>query len=682
VLAYDTYPVLEHLELQRLHKEGRVGTALQPQVALSQLFNRTDLDLPPLIKADGREGVEEASYLFKIIQPATQPDKEADGADKKKGSKEPATVKFFNDYGKMRKGHGKGGGGASEDDASSMSEMSTNLAGASAQHEVFSAPARRPSAAPTAGLEVLAAAAAGGRIKAEQQEGSRTNQGNVLATGGASLPPDAAAGKKRKKVIVVEKEEEEEEEEKDDDDMNIQQILPRVKAASPSTVPAPAAAAAIKKQQAAQKRDDGGGKGGRDDSYVITKKKPKLADGALDGGRGEGAGRGGGGGVGGSSRGEGKLAEAHPNTTATTANDGARAIRPSSLPSSSAAPRRVPAPAVAPAMSEAVSVRPPSSASSINELKQRLKVLKRPHATLAPADVPFFLQTWGQIMGKDRQRVLEALERSSDAVRAAFRSGGGLGGLVYWLHDQMSPRALGSQERKVLQGESEGVQGTSSGSAAEIFIQMLRLVQGLVEATANTGWDVEVGEWRASQAGPVLADVEERLVPHTLHRIGGEEGKREGGHGVWPHEAKVVATGVVHTIRAALAIAGRYPTPQERARLASHPPDKPLVMLPPAHVNGGATGSLHPARASQAEGITTAGSGAAFGALAAVTVSRRKAREGLHVSFKGDDELLQVHNYKSLEVAADEQARRRANSLLDVKTANDDLETGSTCFVS
>jgi hypothetical protein len=678
VLAYDTYLVLEHLELQRLHKEGRVGPS---QVALSQLFNRTDLDLPPLTKADGPEGIEEASYLFKIIQPATQPDEEADGADKKKGSKATAVVQFFNDYTKARKGHRKGGGGASEDDASCMSGVSTNLAGALAQHELIPARATRPS-------EGLAAAAGGG-IEAEAQEGGRTIQGNVLTTGGPSLPVEAATGKKRKKVVVLREEEEEEqqqkeekeEEEEEDDDMNMQQILARVKAASPSTVPPPAvpptgAAAATKKQKAAEKGGGGGGggRGGVDDGYVIPKKKPKLADGAFDEGRGGGRR---GSGVG-SIKGEGELA--------CPTDDGAQVFPPSSLPSSFAAPRRVPAPAVASFVPEAVSARPPSSVSSTgtcapNELKQRLKVLKRPHAALAPGDVPFFLQAWSQIMGKDRQRVLEALARSSDAVRAAFRCGGGLGGLVYWLHDQMSPRALGSQERKVLQGESGGAPGSSGGSAAEIFIQMLRLIQGLVDATANTGWDVEVGEWRASQAGPVLMDVKERLAPHTLDDIGGEEGKGEGGRGVWPYEAKVVATGVVHTIRAALAIAGRYPTPQERARLAIHPPEKPSVVVPPAHVGGGVTGSQHLARASQAGDIATAGNAAAFGALVAVTESRRN-REGLHVSFKRDGELLQMHNYKSLEMAADEQARRRTISLLDVKTANEYLEKGSTCFVS
>jgi len=395
VLAYDTYLVLEHLELQRLEKEGRVGPS---QVALSQLFNRTDLDLPPLTKADGPEGIEEASYLFKIIQPATQTDEEA---DKKKGSKATAVVQFFNDYAKARKGHRKGGGGgASEDDASCVSEMSTNLACASAQHEPIPARALLPSEGLAAAAATATAAAGRGDIEAEVQEDGKTNQGNVLTAGGPSLPVEAATGKKRKKVPVLKEEEEEErqkeekeEEDDDDDDMNMQQILARVKAASPSTVPAPAApptgaAATTSKQKAAEKGGGGGGKGGRDDGYVIPKKKPKLAAGALDEGRG---GRGRGSGVG-SITGEANPAEARP---ANTANDAARVFPSSSLPSSCAAPSHVPSSADAPAVPEAVSARPPPpSSTGTNELKQRLKVLKRPQAALAPGDVPFFLQAW------------------------------------------------------------------------------------------------------------------------------------------------------------------------------------------------------------------------------------------------------------------------------------------------
>ena len=672
MLAYDTYLKVEHLELQRLRGENRVGTAAaEGTVAMSQLFNRTDLGLPPLSKADGPEGIEEAAFLYKNIEPATRTDDEAQ--DAKEGA-----VQFINDYRKVRKGHKKGGGGASEDDTSSMSEMSTNLFSASAPQQPM----------PDAPAMLLSSTAATTSLNG--MEAHREDQGgnphedldddmlliDVLAEVKSSPSPGAAAGKKRKKV-VIEEEEEGEEEHDDDDDLNLQQLLlAHVKAASPSIVPAPSAAptgaaAARKKQKTAEKQGGGGGKGGVDDGFIIPRKQPRLADGALNEGRGAG-GQGGEGGGGGGTRGEVNLREARPTTSAATLNAGARAFPPPSLPSSSAPLRPVPGPVLAPALPGAGFAQPtaatsfPTSACAPNELKRRLKVLKRAQAALAPVDLPFFLQAWGQIMGKDRQRVLEALTRSSDAVRAAFRCAGGLGGLVYWLHDQMSPRGLGAQENKVLQGEP---------GSAQIFIQMLRLAQGLVDAIADTAWNVEVGEWRVSQAGPVLAEVEERLVPHILDCVGGEEGKGEGGDGGWPDEAKRVATGVVRTVRAALAFSGRYPTPQERARLASHPPQTPSVLLQPARVGGEVAGNQRPAGASQAGNAVAEAATTAVGAVA-------RNRAGLRVSFKAGEGLRQVHNYTRLEMTADEEARHRSTSLMDVKTADEELDKALNCWVS
>jgi len=676
VLAYDTYLKLEQIELGRLREEDRLGTA-GGQVAMSQLYDRTDLGLPCLTKAEGPEGIEEANFLYKTIEPATRPDDEGDGKGRKK-----VAVRLINDYRKVRKGHKKGGGGASEDDTSSMSEVSTNLFSASARAQQQPMP---DAPAATTSLDRIEVKREGRNGDAEEEEDDDDmGLSDVLAEVKSSPLVTAAAVKKRKKVVV---EEEEEEEEHDDDDMNPQQLLlAHVKAASPLTVPASSAAptgrvAAKKKLKlAAEKRGGGGGSGGMGDGFVIPKKKqPKLADGALDEGRG-GGGRGGEGGGEGNRRGVVDLTEARPITTATTVNTGTRAVPPPLLPSSSAASPPVCAPAAVPVVPSREPVPPKSSAPSTStchpdKLKRRLKVLKRPQAALAPVDVPFFLQAWGQIMGKDRQRVLEALSRSSDAVRAAFRCTGGLGGLVYWLHDQMSPRGLGAQENKVLQGEP---------GSAQIFIQMLRLAQGLVDSIADTAWNVEVGGWRASQAGPVLVDVEERLAPHivggiggeeSVGGIGGEEGKGEGGRGVWPEEAQRVATGVVRMIRAALAFPERYPTPQERARLATHPPQTPPVLLQPARVGGEAADNQHPAGASRA-GATVAD------ATATAVEALVRNWEGLRVSFKAGEGLRQVHNYTRLEMTADEEARRRSTPLMDVMTADDELDKALNCWVS
>lgn len=762
MLAYDTYLKLEDLELRRLKEEGRAGGT--GQVAMSQLFNRTDLGLPRLTKAEGPEGIEEATFLYKTIMPSTRPDTEAEGkgSKKKSSSKLVAAVQFINDYRKIRKSQQRnGGGGGSEDDASSLSEMSLGLASASVRHE----PTLRTS---TTMLSATLTATSLNGIHPSPQDGGNNEQRRSDALFRPSFFANAAADRKRKVVVK------EEDDEEDDDDLDLQEVLTRHKAGSPPTasltthaegstggvaVTAPRAAEGVgegaggkvagrrldagaasaatpsapaksimtktvkatrkrqRKESAATNaanagegtserhvgRGDTGGSGGDQerviDSYTIPK-KAKFADGALEterGGTDHGGGGGGGGGesaggekgkgatggAGGVGRGEGDLAAAR-STSSSIKGARDRLPLPSRLSSTAQPVPAVPAPpaavANAPSMLRAEAAPPASAIPSTstcdpNELKRRLKMLKRIDIALVDGDVIFFLRAWSQILGKDRQKVLEALTRSNDAVRAAFRRGGGLGGLVYWLHDQLSHRGLGSQELKVLQGESGGPRVTSSGSTTgketEIFIQMLRLIQGLVVAIADMGWKLEIGEWRASQAGAVLAAVEERLMPHILGGSVREATNGESMSSAWPQEAKLVATGIVRTIRAALTLPERMPTPQERARLSSNPPQAPSVVLLPTQGSEVIIDNQRLARTLRAKDTT----GAVMGT--------RRNRHGLRVSFKADEELLEVFEYESLkEETAGEEVRRRSSPLLDVRLANTEMEKAQNCFVS
>ena len=293
------------------------------------------------------------------------------------------------------------------------------------------------------------------------------------------------------------------------------------------------------------------------------------------------------------------------------------------------------------------------------ELKQLLEALKGPQAVFKSAEVPLLLQSLGQIFGKDRERVVETLARSSSAVWAELWRGGALSGFTFWLHHQIDSVTVSGQGWRMQQQHYGGAEGIFSrggmGKETGLFMRMLRLVHSLLHIVADGGRSVDVREWQDSQAAAVLADVKERFAPHVRvdagHATGRIEGKctAESRRGVWPQEARQAARDIVDT--ACKVLAAPRAAPSLRRSQYSH-----SILLT--------------AQVSQAEGGSEAGGAIATGARAALLKKPGSdRRRNLRVSFRNYMELEEFFEFETYNEAT-----------LDVQAANGDLGTAQNCL--